>query len=60
MNRTWMLVIALAACSAGTMQAEAAPSFPWDYEGYRSILDAAALAQKENQFILVGLSGSHG
>ena len=60
MNRTWLMILALAAFSAGELRAGESAPFPWDYEGYRSILDAAALAKGGNQPILVGLSGGHG
>ena len=60
MSRISLGLLALTAFCSGTLRAGESTPFPWDHEGYRSILDASAVAKGEGQPILVGLSGSHG
>ena len=51
-------LIALAAVGLAHAQAHAhAPAVQWTHEGYKSLVEAAATAKKNERRLLVGLSG---
>ncbi len=51
------LGIAFCALPAPAEEAAEKPTLTWDYEGYSSLVYAAAKAEKTKRRILVGMSG---